>query len=37
MDELRFFLLDSLPAGVSEQVKRRLPDWLRFRETLGKT
>ena len=31
VDDLRFFSLDDLPDGVSGQVKRRLPDWLRHR------
>ena len=31
VDDLRFFSLDDLPDGVSGQVKRRLPDWLRYR------
>ena len=31
VDDLRFFSLDNLPDGVSEQVKRHLPDWLRHR------
>ena len=31
VDDLRFFSLDNHPDGVSEQVKRHLPDWLRHR------
>ena len=32
VEDLRFFALDQLPAALSEQTRRRLPDWMTYRQ-----
>lgn len=37
VDKLRFFLPEEFPPDLSDGLRRRLPDWRRYRESLGKS
>lgn len=35
VEDLRFFALDELPSGLSNGLRRRLPDWVRYKQSLN--
>ena len=37
VEELHFFALDQLPETLSDQTRRRLTEWLRYKQTLEKS
>lgn len=37
VDSLRFFPPEEFPSDLSDGLRRRLPDWRRYRESLGKS